>query len=45
MLKRNNYLNNFDDEAEGYGKGCQDDEKRDEGDEVGAQARSLFAAC
>ena len=34
VWKRNNYLNNFDDEAEGYGEGCQDEQQGDEGDEV-----------
>ena len=28
------YLNNFDDKAEGYGEGCQDDQQGDEGDKV-----------
>ena len=41
----NCYLNDFDDEAERYGEGGEDDEQGDEGDEVGAQAGTLLAAC
>ena len=39
------YLNDFDDEAEWYREGGQDDEQGDKGDEVRAQAGALFAAC
>ena len=39
------YLNDFDDEAEWYGEGGEDDEQGDEGDEVRAQAGALFTAC
>ena len=39
------YLNDFDDKAEWYGEGGEDDEQGDEGDEVRAQAGALFTAC
>ena len=39
------YLDDFDDKAERYGEGCEDDQQRDEGDEVGTQARAFLAAA
>ena len=39
------YLNDFDDKAEWYGEGGEDDEQGDKGDEVRAQAGALFTAC
>ena len=34
------YLNNFDDKAEGYGEGGQDDQQGDEGDEVKMKSKN-----
>ena len=44
-LKKKPYLDDFDDKAERYGEGCEDDQQRDEGDKVGTQARAFLAAA